>query len=207
MAEVYQTPNYYKIAFSFRDISAEVTVLEDTIRQYSQISVKRMLELACGHAPYLAELHRRGDAYVGLDSSQAMLDVARKNAQTVGADAAFVLADMAQFQIEEPVDYVFILLGSLYLSHTAALVSHFDAVSRALNPGGLYLLDWCMEFPPTGERQESWEMEQDGIRVTMTFQARLINVVAQIRQEVLTLEVDDHGVRKTFREVIECRTV
>ena len=207
MAEVYQAPNYYDIAFSFRDISAEIKVFEDVIQRYSRIPVERVLEIACGHAPHLTELHRRGYSYVGLDSGQAMLNEARKNAQAVGANAAFVLADMTQFHIEEPVDFAFILLGSLYVSDTAALVSHFDAVSRALKPGGLYFLDWCIEFSPTGERQESWDMEQDGICVTTTFQTRLINVVEQTCQEVLTLDVDDRGSRKAFREVIQCRTI
>ena len=40
-----------------------------------------------------------------------------------------------------------------------------------------------------------------------TFHAKPTNVVEQIRQESLTLEVDDHGTHQTFHEVIECRTV
>ena len=50
-------------------------------------------------------------------------------------------------------------------------------------------------------------MEQDDIHVTTTFHAKPTNVVEQIRQESLTLEVDDHGTHQTFHEVIECRTV
>ena len=64
--EVYHNPRYYELAFSFRDIPAEVDVCEALIKQYSRIPVSQVLELGCGPAPYLEELARRGYTYVGL---------------------------------------------------------------------------------------------------------------------------------------------
>ena len=60
MHDVYNNPKYYEIAFSYRDIPAEVDVLEQVIEQYSHIPVSTVLELGCGPAPHLAELARRG---------------------------------------------------------------------------------------------------------------------------------------------------
>ena len=126
MGEVYQRPNYYEIAFAYRDFGAEVALFEEIIQRYSQIPVTRVLEIGCGSAPHLSELTHRGYAYVGLDLSSAMLDDARIKVQASGANATFMVADMSQFQLDEAVDFTFILLGSLYVGNTASLVSHFD---------------------------------------------------------------------------------
>jgi SAM-dependent methyltransferase len=148
VGEVYQHPKYYEIAFSFRDVGAEVAVFEDVIRQYSRIPVTRMLEVGCGPAPHLPELTRRGHAYVGLDLSQAMLAYAYDRAQALQVSATFIEADMRHFHLPEPVDFAFMLLGSLFVQSTADLTAHFDAMGQALKPGSLYLLDWCITFAP-----------------------------------------------------------
>jgi hypothetical protein len=55
VSEVYHNPKYYELAFSFRDIPAEVDVFEALVKQYSRIPVSHVLELGCGPAPHLAE--------------------------------------------------------------------------------------------------------------------------------------------------------
>jgi len=207
MDSVYNNPKYYEIAFSFRDIATEVDVLEQVIKQYSHIPVATLLELGCGHAPYLAELARRNYQYVGLDLSSAMLEYAQSRAAAVSASARFELADMTDFRLVEQVDFAFVLLGSLRARNTAELVSHFDCVSRALKPGGLYFLDWCVAFAPSKDSVESWEMVQDQVKVKTTSQMRLVNPVEQIFEESLTLEVEDEGANKVFRETLMARQI
>jgi SAM-dependent methyltransferase len=199
MSEVYSNPEYYEIAFSFRDIAAEVDVFEQAIAQYSQIPVATILELGCGPAPHLTELARRGYRYIGLDLSSAMLEYAQTRADAVDASARFELADMSDFGLDEQVDFAYILLGSLEPRNRAELVSHFDCVGRALKEGGLYFLDWCVAFAPSKEHRESWEMVQGQVRVKTTAQANLINPVEQIFEESLTLEVEDGGAAKVLR--------
>ena len=83
-----------------------------------------------------------------------MLASAQQRADLLRHQRKFHLASMIDFRLEEPVDFAFILLGSLYVSSTTELLSHFDAISRALKPGGLYLLDWCVQFalPQNGRK-------------------------------------------------------
>ena len=95
---------------------------------------------------------------------------------------------MIDFRLDEPVDFAFILLGSLYTRNTTELLSHFDAVSRALKHGGLYLLDWCVQFALPTERTESWEMSRDDITVKTTYRVKPINPVEQTVEETITLE-------------------
>jgi len=207
MNEVYKNPKYYEIAVSFRDIAAEVDVLEQVIKQYSHIPVSTVLELGCGPAPHLAELARRKYQYIGLDLSPAMLEYAQNKAEAIHASARFELADMTDFGLVEQVDFAFILLGSLQARSTAELISHFDSVSRVLKPGGLFFLDWCVDFTPSTESRDSWEMVSGQVKVKTTYQTTLINPVEQIIKESLVLEVEDEGIKKVFRETEMCRKI
>ena len=207
MSEVYQSPKYYEIAFSFRDIPAEVDVFEALIKQHSQIPVSRVLELGCGPALHLAELARRGYTYVGLDQSRPMLAYARQKADAIQASAQFHVASMLDFWLAEPVDFAFVLLGSLYAKNTTELLSHFDAVGQALKRGGLYLLDWCVQFTPAAARTESWEMVKDEITVKTTYQVKPINPVEQTVEEIITQEIEDTGAQAVLREVLIKRNI
>ncbi len=198
---VYQHPKYYELAFSWRDIGAEVDVFEEVIRRYSAISVKRMLEVACGSAPHLPELHRRGYEYVGLDLSRDMLTYASARVQNLGASATFIEGDLVDFHLVKKVDFAYILLGSLYIRSTADLLAHFGSMSRALRPGGLYLLDWCINFSTNENHNETWTIEREGITVTTTYSDKLVNAVEQTHEETITMVVKDCGKSTTIREV------
>jgi len=207
MNDVYGNPKYYEIAFSYRDIPAEADLLEDVIKLYSHIPVSAVLELGCGPAPHLAELARRGYQYTGLDLSPVMLEYAQSKADAVNASARFTLGDLTDFRLDEQVDFAMVLLGSLEARSTAELVSHFDSVSRALKPGGLYFLDWCVEFAPSKNRTDSWEMVSGQVTVKTTHQVNLIYPVEQIVEWSLVLEVEDGGAKKVFQEVSLSRQV
>jgi len=205
--EITTNPKYYEIAFSFRDIVAEVDFLEQVIKRHSHIPVSTVLELGCGHAPHLAELTHRKFQYIGLDLSEAMLEYAQNRADAINASARFELADMTDFELIKQVDFVFVLLGSLQARNTATLVSHFDSVGRALKHGGLYFLDWCVVFVPSKGSIDSWEMVRDQVKVKATIQTNLIDPVEQIFEESLTLEVVDESAKKIFRETSEMRKI
>ncbi|NIV39489.1 MAG: methyltransferase domain-containing protein [Anaerolineae bacterium] len=193
MKSVYDEPRYYEIAFSYRDIAAEVDTFELCFERYSGLPVKSVLELGSGNSPHLEELLSRGYAYTGLDRSEAMLEYSSQKASAIPGKAAFVRGDMVDFTISETFDFVFIMLGSLHTQNTQELRSHFSSVSRVLNRGGLYLLDWCVRFAPFSEPSESWTMERDGIRVTTRYSEKLIDLVEQLVEETFTVKVMDDG--------------
>ena len=157
---LYECPTYYDIAFSFRDIATEADVLEESIRQFSLIPVKRVLEIGCGTSPHMEELVKRGYAYTGLDVSRPMLAYSQRKAARIGASVTLVCANMVGFSLETMVDCVYVMLGSLYVKNTIELVSHFDSVARVFRRGGLYFLDWCIQFDPLSGRRDSWEAER-----------------------------------------------
>jgi SAM-dependent methyltransferase len=190
---LYDYPNYYEIAFSFRDIGEEVDVFEESIRRYSLVPVRRLLELACGTAPHSQELVSRGYDYVGIDRSVKMLVYAAERTASDRSLIKLFCGDMINFAMNEQVDFVYTLLGSLYLKSQNDLASHFTSVSRVLHPGGLYFLDWCIHHEPIKAHTESWEMCRNGIRVCARYAARPCATSESMFEETIRLQVDDHG--------------
>ncbi len=193
MDNLYGFPRYYEIAMSFRDIPHEVDVFEECFRRFSRIPVKSVLEIACGNAPHLEELAKRGYRYTVLALSEAMIASSAEKAKRAGARAEFVRSRMSAFRIDPPVDFAYIMLGSLYVADTAELTGHFDSLAASLRPGGLYLMDWCLKTWGTPFVGESWDMEQDGIKVTTSGDMETVDAMAQTFVETIRFDVDDHG--------------
>ncbi len=125
MTDVYDHPEYYEIAFSFRDIPAEVDVFEECFGRFSRIPVRSVLELGCGNSPHMIELVSRDYQYAGLDLSEAVLEYSGHKASEARVQADFVCADMLEFSLDKTVDFVYVLLGSLYAKTTMELETHF----------------------------------------------------------------------------------
>ena len=72
---VYEQPQYYEIAFGFIDPKEQVDAFERLIKKFSQIEVKKFLDIACGLSPTLSALpaSRKGDFY-GIDYSSEAIE-------------------------------------------------------------------------------------------------------------------------------------
>ncbi len=200
MERIYDHPLYYEIAFSFRNIGKEVDVFEQCIDHFSLIPVRTMVEFGCGPAPHMVELMRRGYAYIGMDLNRKMLDFAGAKATQVSLSPTLLNKNMIHFTLDSQVDFAFVLLGSLYAENSADLLSHFDSLATALRPGGIYLLDWCVQFDESLESSDSWEIERDNIRTKTICSGRYTDPTGQILEEVIRIEVEDNGKNLTFEE-------
>jgi len=200
MKHLYKSPEYYEIAFSFRNIPSEVDIFEKSIKNFSHIPVKKVLEIACGNSPHMEELINRGYEYTGIDLSREMIEYSKLKASNREGKADFFCGDMVNFKLDQYVDFAYIMLGSFYIKNTSELISHFNSVGQVLKKGGLYLLDWCVQFDPLRDKKESWEIESDGIKVKTNYSMKLLNSVEQTYEEVIILEVNDHGICETFEE-------
>ncbi len=120
---VYRFPNYYEIAFSFRDPRKDMDFLEEAIAEFSKVRVRSVLELASGLSPYLGEWHRRGYRYFGLDLSTAMIAAARKKAREDGIPLRVFRRNMNLFRLPGvKVELAYVLLGSMYsVGHRAKI--------------------------------------------------------------------------------------
>ncbi len=198
---LYDYPHYYELAFSFRNLRAETEFLQDCIDKYSRIPVRSVLELGCGPAPHAGMLASSlGCQYTGLDINASMINYATEKWSGVKPTPAFVRGNMVSFELTHQVDFVFVMLGSLYLQTAEEMDSHFDSIARVLKPGGLYFLDWCIQFedPLKYRDNNSFSIERDGIRLDSRFDIRLIDADRQMYEETWMVDVDDHGRHRQF---------
>jgi SAM-dependent methyltransferase len=193
--EAYSYPDYYDIAFGVANPAREVDFFEAAIRAYARVPVRTVFEIACGTAPYLAEWHKRGYRYCGLDLSPAMLAAARAKAASRAIPAGFVEADMRSFDPAAigPAELAYVLLGSLYVASNREFLAHLGRMAALLSPGGLYLLDSVVWFDIFSDYRRHWTRRRRGIVVRMSYRAELIDAIAQTYNEFVTLDVDDHG--------------
>ncbi len=207
---IYTEPHYYEIAFSFVDAVRQVDLFEEFIFEYSKIEVRRFLDIGCGPSLQLREIAKRGYEAVGLDLSPQMLTYLEERAEEEGVAIETVQADMTDFRLEEPVDFAFIMMGTICeIDSKEGVLSHLECVADSHKEGGLYLienlrLDWAKDdfFGPGG-----WTVERDRIRVKTTYDVRLKDALAQTLIETMRLEVDDHGRKMVFEESGETRMI
>lgn len=197
---LYNYPEYYEIAFSFRDIPREVAFIKTCIDKFSDIEVRNVFEIGCGNAPHTGELIKIGYNYIGLDNNKNMLDYANKKYRDIHPSPLFHEADMGQFDYNQKVDFTFVMLGSLYLNSNAELNSHFDSIAKILKPGGLYFLDWCIQFtdPLLYKDNNKYSIEDKGIIIESEFKISLSDSVNHMYKENWTINVNDHGNHRTF---------
>jgi len=198
---IYDYPQYYEIAFSFRDIPREAAFMQECMGRFSKIEIGRVFEVACGYAPHAEELVGRGYRYLGLDNNRNMLDYAVDKWRNLQPRPEFLEGDMVCFKTPCKVDFAFVMLGSLYLNTAKELNSHFDSMAKALNPGGLYFLDWCVQFddPMKYAENNAVTWERDGVTVKSRFNIRLVDPREQMYEEVWTLDVTDRGRRRNLQ--------
>ena len=192
--EAYRYPHYYEIALGAEDYRAEVDFFAAAIEAYSKTAVRVVFEIGCGTAPYLAEWHRRGISYCGLDLSPSMLDYARDKARRLGVEARFVAGDMRALDRGlGRFDLAYVLLGSLYVRSNREFLDHLDRLADLLAPGGLYLLDSFVWFRILHDYARSWTRRRAGVSVRTRYRAEITDPIAQSYDECLTFTVDDHG--------------
>jgi len=198
---LYDHPEYYEIAFSFRNIPEEARFMQSCIQRFSLIPVRRVFEVACGYAPHAEELIKLGYKYTGLDNNRNMIDYASHKWHDLKPAPKFIESSMLSFSSRRKVDFGFVMLGSLYLNSLEEMNAHFDSMAGILRSGGLYFLDWCIQFgdPLKYATSSSKINKLDGITVESKFNIRLVDSANQMYEEVWTVNVDDHGRQKRFQ--------
>lgn len=198
---IYDFPEYYETAFSFRDIKEEARTLQLAIEKFSRINVREILEIASGPAPHAGELVKAGYSYTGLDNNKNMIDHAKSKWKNQLQQINFLEADMKTFEIDEnqKFDFSFVMLGSLYTKCRKEVTSHFDSMANALNKGALYFLDSCIQFSdPENHHMNQYTIEKNGIIINSRFYIKLLDESRNLYEEIWTLNVNDNGKYQEF---------
>lgn len=97
-----------------------------------QVTGRRILDAGCGSGPLLAELRDRGAIVTGIDSSTAMLELARRR---LGRDANLTVADLRD-PLPFPDNAFDDVIASLVLHYLEDWAPTLSELHRILTPGG-----------------------------------------------------------------------
>jgi SAM-dependent methyltransferase len=205
---VFDVPTAYEVAFSYRDVPAEV----DALLGWHGGRVDSVLELAAGPGDHALEFARRGHAVYTVDLSAAMCERVAQRAACAGLTLAQVLhADMTDFSVDSSIDLAFCLIDSLaYVLSLDRLVDHLACVRAHLGPDGAYVVETqhpADGFRPGSRTDTEWTTERDGVRVHLRWGRgdEPMDPLTQVSQTLVSLDVEGLGGVQRIEEVMAQR--
>jgi len=205
------------------DTRGDTAVVEADVAFYAEIARESpgpVLELGCGTGRVSIPLARAGLDVVGLDLSQAMLDISSTKLQHEPAGVQsrlhLVHGDMAAFDLDHRFGLVIIPFRAFQLLLTPeAERSCLAAIHRHLDPGGRLVIDifdpLLNRLIPGGQPQEARDKSplvpssREGIEVTVV--KRLNHTLDQVIEEVWRFTQSDSSgeVVREEEEVLRLR--
>ena len=153
-----------------------------------------VLDLCCGTGQLVAELSRRGYRATGLDGSEGMIEIARRNAP----DVEFVVQDARGITLSRTFAAVFSTFDSLnHVMRLDELEQVFRGVFAVLREGGYFVFDLNMEAGFRTRWRRSFQyVEEDHVCVVRSSH----DVDEKIgRMDITLFELKDSGwVRTDF---------
>ena len=102
----------------------------------------RLLDLGCGPGWHLVAWHRAGFEVVGVDASEAMLDLAATTLRSESVNAKATLADVRALPALGEFDLVVAHLNLIHLLPPEDLRPFFASAAAQLRASGVIVVDW-----------------------------------------------------------------
>jgi SAM-dependent methyltransferase len=186
---IYDHPEAYELACSFRDVSAEV----DAVRRWSG-EARTVLELAAGPAEHAREFARRGVTATALDLNPVMCAYARERG--AGLPLEVVQADMRSFALGRRFDLVITMLDSTaHLMTLDDFVAYLGCVRDHLAGGGLAVIEMSHPADRLGDTprvSNAWSVEKDGMRAHVRWgePGDRLDPVTQVVNDRVSIAID-----------------
>jgi ubiquinone/menaquinone biosynthesis C-methylase UbiE len=147
---------YYDLIYSFKDYKKEAVRIKALISKYRESGGKELLDVACGTGHHLEYLKDEFSC-IGVDISNEILEVARKNVEGV----VFKHADMATLNLGKKFDVITCLFSSIgYLKNYTNLRKTIRNFSMHLKKGGVVLIEpWFTKstYKPGGVHMDTYD--------------------------------------------------
>lgn len=128
---------YYDLIYSFKDYKKEVVRIKALVSKYKKSEGKELLDVASGTGHHLEYLKDEFSC-IGVDVSNEILEVARKNVKGV----VFKQADMTTLNLGKKFDVITCLFSSIgYVKTCKNLRKTIRNFSRHLKKGGVVLIE------------------------------------------------------------------
>jgi SAM-dependent methyltransferase len=153
--------DFWRAAMTPETTRAEADFLE---RRLALEPGNRVLDVPCGDGRLALALAERGCRVTGVDISDEFLEAGRARAEARGLDVAWRRAEMRDLPWRNEFDAAYCAGSSFGYLDDAGNAAFLAAVSRALAPGGRFVLDCKAAESILPAFRESYEMTVGDIR-------------------------------------------
>lgn len=102
-----------------------------------------VLDLGCGTGTLTELMYQKGYDMIGVDISEAMLNIAMEKKEKSGSEILYLMQDMRELDLYSTVGTVFSVCDSLnYILEEEELETVFSLVNNYLFPGGIFIFDF-----------------------------------------------------------------
>jgi SAM-dependent methyltransferase len=168
--------NEYDLIAPFYDIEhAHFGEDLDLYRNFAELCGGKILELACGSGRVLLPLAQEGHEITGVDTSSAMLAIARQQLEEAGvaAHCTLVQQNIISLHLEQKFRLAFIALGSFaHVITRKEQVMALKMIHAHMSPGATFIIDisnadarYMEELGGHMLHQASWQRD-DGTMLT-----------------------------------------
>jgi SAM-dependent methyltransferase len=205
---------YYDVLYRSKSYEREAEAITSAISRWSLVPVRSLLDVGCGTGRHLRALSRQGWQLTGLDTSKAMLEVARKNLNGPTAPT-LIQADAAQFNLGHQFDAATCLFAAFsYLLDDDARLA-LACIRRHLYPGSVLVLDvWhAPAVLAQGPSTRRTEVAEGDLRIIRTADGCLDRATGTVRVHyqltvyqggrVVENASEDHVLRYFFPDVLD----
>ena len=118
------------------------TYLQELLKEY-KIEDGIVAELGCGTGNITELMAQSGYDMIGIDNSDAMLDIANEKKAENDSNSLYLLQDMREFELYGTVRAVISLCDSVnYVTDSEELLNVFKLVNNYLDPKGIFIFDF-----------------------------------------------------------------
>lgn len=199
---------YYNAFYRDKNYKAEAEQVMELMEKHGK-KVRSVMNFGCGTGRHDLEFAKQGYRCFGIDSSSLMIKIANENAKDAGADVAFSVADIRDFEPPQKYDAVISLFHVIsYQNSNEDVLAAFRSARKALDRGGVFLFDaWygpgVLSDKPAVRVREVEDADNRLVRIARPLMHDGQNLV-DVCYEVLVMNKKT-GITETIRETHKMR--
>jgi SAM-dependent methyltransferase len=133
---------YYDLLYTDKRYDLEANYVQSLISENISSDRLDLLNLGCGTGKHDFEFEKFGYNIVGVDLSTEMIDIANKH-KPLNSSSEFIVSDIKTLNLDKEFDVVTSLFHVInYQNSNKDLELTFDAVSKHLKKGGIFIFDF-----------------------------------------------------------------